>query len=121
MQYLATIQRVKFDRNGNSRAVLTLYRYKDQTEHQADTEGPEYVPAARIVGYSNDVREALQALRSSLRCAVLALDEKPLPSVPRSDLPTLEAWRCGRGGIEYPHAVIAAAQNAQHDQKKAQA
>lgn len=127
-QYIVTYQKVKYDRNGNGRAVATIYSL--ETWESTNTKGrridrTEHVAKARLVGYKDSVWEVVDSMQQEGASVILLTDM--LPSIPRSNLPTMKAseyiarYMTGSMYEERPHQVIAAIQNHADDKQKTKA
>lgn len=127
-QYIVTYQKVKYDRNGNGRAVATIY--SQGTWESTNTRGQrvdrtEHVAKARLVGYKDSVWEVVDSMQQAGASVILLADM--LASVPRSSLPTMKAssyiarYMIDRANGERPHQVIAAIQNHADDKQATKA
>lgn len=120
MQYVIDYQMVKYDRNGNGRAIATFYRAESHVGTATDGRERTRVelrPKARFHGSRDDVWDIVQRVQASGKAGVMQQD-RMLDAYPRA--PHIAAMSAGEyhakhlgkmPAVEMPHVVIARVQN----------
>lgn len=112
--YLAKINIIKSNKNGNGRRLITLYQiacYDSTNTRGYKVERAEMIPKCRIFGYTTDCEEIANTLQAT--GTTLLHDDATLNSVPKSYLPTAKAGDIGRKFLNHKgdykaHEIIAA-------------